>query len=107
MKSVMVRSEVVLCRAAGSQPLIRTVWSVADDGVLICTQENFRLWAEQGIEPTAIKVPFGAVFKYDQQLFQQLNKVFQPGENHNTELEQLWLNAELYHVQIGERDGQK
>lgn len=92
----MFRSDVVLCRAAGDQPLIRRVWSIADDGVFICTQQNFQLWEEQEFEPVAVKVPFGAVYEHDEQLFKQLNGAFRPGENHNAELEKLWLSAEPY-----------
>lgn len=93
----MLQFDFVLCRAAGNQPLIRTVWSIVDDGVFICTPENFQVWEEQEIKPIVVKVPFSAVYKYDEQLFQQLDTVFMPAENHNAKLEKLWLNAEPYH----------
>lgn len=104
VKTIMFRQEFILCRAAGNQPLVRTIWSIADDGVLICTQENFQLWAEQEIKPIVVKAPFGAIYKYDEQLFQQLQKAFRPTERRNAELEQLWLNAEPYQGQIGKED---
>ncbi len=100
----MFLTDSVLCRAAGDQPLIRRVWSIADDGVLICTLENFQLWAEQEIKPIVVKAPFGAIYKYDEQLFQQLQKAFRPTEGRNAELEQLWLNAEPYRAQIGKEN---
>lgn len=93
----MSQLDFILCRAVGDQPLVRRVWSIVDDGVFICTHENFQLWEEQEIEPVVVKVPFSAVYKYDEQLFQQLDMVFIPAENHNAKLEKLWLNAEPYH----------
>ena len=103
----MLRQEFILCRAAGNQPLVRTIWSIADDGVFICTRENFRLWEEQEIEPILVKVPINAVYEYDEQLFQQLNRAFRPGNNRNAELERLWLNAKPYHDQMDEQDEEK
>lgn len=96
----MLNPNIILCRAAGDQPLVRRVWSVAEDGVLICTQENFQLWAEENIEPVLVKVPFNAAYRHNEQLFHQLNAIFQPGEDHNSELEALWLKAEPYNGQV-------
>jgi len=62
------------------------------------------MWEQHRIEPVVVKVPFKVVYKYDDQLFQRLRSVFRPAENHNAELKQLWLDAEPYHVQMGERD---
>ena len=92
----MSNYDVVLCRSFGNEPLVRVVWSVTDEGILICSQDNLdSTWRTQA-DTVPVLAPFDAIYEYDDDLFPQLDKAFRSFGDHSPELEQLWKKARPY-----------
>ncbi|MBI2850618.1 MAG: hypothetical protein HYX80_06195 [Chloroflexi bacterium] len=96
----MSNNDVVLCRSFGNEPLVRVVWSVTDEGILIYGQDN-RDWSKQ-VQDDSVPVlaPFDAVYEYDDVLFPQLEKTFRNFGGLSPKLERLWQQARPYKVKV-------
>ena len=94
----MSNHDVVLCRSFGNEPVVRMVWSITKEGILICGQESFDLWKKSQADIVPVLAPFDAIYEYDEDLFRQLDKAFRNLGNHSIELEQLWQQAKPYKI---------
>ncbi|MBA7533528.1 hypothetical protein ES705_25768 [subsurface metagenome] len=94
----MSTNDTVLCRSFGGEPLVRMVQSIMEEGVLICTQENFELWEKASIDPIIALAPFDAVYEYSEDLFHELDEAFGNVGDRGTKLEQLWRQAKPYKI---------
>ena len=92
----MSNHDVVLCRSFGNEPLVRAVWSITKEGILICGQESLDLSKKIQADTVQVLAPFDAIYEYDEDLFRQLDKAFQNSGDDGTELEQLWRQARPY-----------
>lgn len=81
----------VVCRSFGDEPLVRRIWSMEKDGVLLCTEEGFIEWQQFDMEPTVALATFDLVYKYDERLVQQLKDAYRGCK---PELKKLWKQAE-------------
>ena len=93
----MSNHDVVLCRSFGNEPLVRVVWSITEEGILICGQDSLDL-SKQQTDAVPVLAPFEAIYEYDKDLFPQLDKAFRNFGDHSPELEQLWQQARPYKV---------
>ncbi len=92
----MSTNDVVLCRSFGDEPLVRVVWSVTKEGVLICGQESLDpVKREQG-DVVPVLAPFEAIYEYDKDLFPLLDKAFRDFGDGSPELNHLWQQARPY-----------
>lgn len=98
----MSNHDVVLCRSFGNEPLVRVVWSVTEEGILIYGQDNSD-WSNptQGDTVPAL-APFDAVYEYDEILFTHLEKAFRNFGGLSPRLEQLWTQARPYKVKVAD-----
>jgi hypothetical protein len=97
----MSQNDVVLCRSFGNEPLVRVVWSVTDEGILIYGQDN-KDWLKPADPDDSVPVlaPFDAVYEYDELLFPQLEKTFRSYGGLSPRLERLWEQARPYKVTV-------
>jgi len=94
----MSNHDVVLCRSFGNEPLVRVVWSITDEGVLICAQDGLDITGEAQIGTVPVLAPFEAIYEFDKDLFPQLDKAFRSFGDHSPELAQLWRRARPYKI---------
>lgn len=94
----MSKRDVVLCRSFGNEPLVRVVWSITDEGVLICGQDSLDPSIQTQTDVVPVLAPFEAVYEYDKDLFPQLDKAFRNFGDRSPELERLWRQAKPYRV---------
>ena len=94
----MSNHDVVLCRSFGNEPLVRVVWSITEEGILICGQDSLDLSKQTQTDAVPVLAPFDAIYEYDKDLFPQLDKAFRNFGDHSPELEQLWQQARPYKV---------
>ena len=94
----MSNHDVVLCRSFGNEPLIRVVWSITEEGILICGQDGLDRSNQMETGTVPVLAPFDAVYEYDRDLFPQLDRAFKNFGDHSPELEQLWQLARPYKV---------
>ena len=99
----MSNHDVVLCRSFGNEPLVRVVWSITKEGILICEQESLDLSKKTLADIVPVLAPFDAIYEYDEDLFRQLDKAFRNSRDGSTELEELWQQAKPY-VILGKVD---
>lgn len=92
----MSNHDVVLCRSFGNEPLVRVVWEITSEGILICGQESLDLAKQMQKEAVPVLAPYSAIYEYDKDLFPQLDKAFRNGGDNSLELEQLWQYAKPY-----------
>jgi hypothetical protein len=92
----MSSNDVVLCRSFGDEPLVRVVWSVTKEGILICGQESQDTGKREQKEVATVLAPFEAVYEYDKDLFPLLNKAFRDYGDNSPELDHLWQQAKPY-----------
>ena len=88
--------DIVICRDFEGDPLVRRVWSVAEDGILVCTEENFQRSLREKAPPIAVRVPSEAAYRYDQHLLDQLVQASQDHTNGKELSALLWKRAEHY-----------
>jgi len=57
MEVLPMRGELVVLRAVGNKPLVRRVWAVTEDAVLICDEQNYKTLSEggEGLWPVGFK----------------------------------------------------
>lgn len=91
--------EVVLVKSFQNDPVVRRIFEEKDDGVMLCLEEEFRLWEDKGIRPLIVKCPKSRVFNYDEELYAKLKEAAYLLGDHNL-LEALWNQAESYYVTI-------
>jgi hypothetical protein len=96
----MSEHDVVLCRSFGNEPLVRVVWSVTEEGILICGQESLDESKQKQNDSVPVLAPFDAVYEYDDNLFPELDKTFRNFGEHSLELEQLWRRARPYKAAV-------
>lgn len=92
-------NDIVICRDFENEALVRRVWSVVEDGILICTEESLQRSLEENKQPIVVRVPFEAAYKYDQRLLAQLLEASGEHANCAKPLVSLWQEAEPYHSQ--------
>ncbi len=100
----MSNHDVVLCRSFGNEPLVRVAWSITKEGILICEQESLDQSERTQADTLQVLAPFDAIYEYDEDLFNQLDKAFRNAANDGTELEQLWRQARPYVIVRKETD---
>ena len=91
----MAIEEIVLVKSFPNEPLLRCVFGEQDDGIMLCLQEDLRIWEQQGIEPLTVKCPKTRVFEYDDKLFEKLKESAYTLED-QTLLDSLWEQARAY-----------
>ena len=91
----MRAGKIVLVKSFPSEPLSRCVFGEQDDGVMLCLEEEFRLWEQKGIRPLIVKCPKTRVFEYDDELFKKLKEAAYTLEDQAL-LEALWGKARIY-----------
>ena len=92
----MSNHDVVLCRSFGNEPLVRFVWEITGEGILICGQESLDLSKKTQNDSKPVLAPCEAVYEYDKDLFPQLDKAFRTFGDNSPELEELWRYARPY-----------
>ena len=92
----MVANEVALVRSFPNDPVVRRIFEEKDDWVLLCPEEEFRLWEEEGIKPQTVRCPKSRVYNYDPELYSKLKQAAYVLEDENL-LETLWNQAESYY----------
>ena len=92
----MSNKDVVLCRSFGNEPLVRIVWSVTEEGVLICGQESLDPDRQAQGDVVPVLAPFEAIYEYDKDLFPLLDKAFRNFGDNSPELDNLWQQARPY-----------
>lgn len=97
----MGTSEVVLVKSFQNDPVVRRIFEEKDDGVMLCLEEEFRLWKDEGIRPLVVKCPKTRVFHYDEELYRKLREAAYSSEDKDL-LETLWNQAESYYSPIKE-----
>ena len=97
----MSNHDVVLCRSFGNEPLVRAVWAITKEGILICRQESLDPSKKTQADIVPVLAPFDAIYEYNEDLFRQLNEAFRNSGDDGTELEQLWRQARPYVVIVG------
>ncbi len=90
--------DIVICRSFGDEPLVRIVWSITKEGILISTQESFHLWKKANVDPEVVLAPFDAIYQYDEDLFRRLQEAFHSPGSQSAELEQLWQQAKPHNI---------
>ena len=96
----MSNHDVVLCRSFGNEPLVRVVWSITGEGILICGQESLDLSRQILADTVPVLAPFDAIYEYDEDLFPQLDRAFRNSGEHSPELLLLWQRAKPYKTAI-------
>ena len=96
----MSNHDVVLCRSFGNEPLVRVVWSVTDEGILICGQDSLDLDKQAQGDAVPVLAPFEAIYEYDKDLFPLLDKAFRDSGDRSLELLYLWQQARPYKLAI-------
>jgi len=99
----MSNHDIVLCRSFGNEPLVRIVWSITKEGILICEPESLDLSKKTQADIVPVLAPFDAIYEYDEDLFRQMDRAFRNSGDGSTELEQLWGQAKPY-VILGKVD---
>lgn len=99
----MSNHDVVLCRSFGDEPLVRVVWSITTEGILICGEESLDLSEKTETEVVPVLAPFDAIYDYDEELFHRLDKAFRHSGGDGIELERLWQQANPYLVIAGKK----
>ena len=95
----MKTGDVVLVKSFPNDPVVRCIFEENDDWVMLCLEEELRLWADKGIRPEAVKCPKSRVFDYDEELYAKLKEAaYSLGDNNL--LEALWNQAESYYGTI-------
>ncbi len=97
----MSNHDVVLCRSFGNEPLVRVVWTITKEGILICEQDSLDPLKKTQADIVPVLAPFDAIYEYDEDLFRQLDEAFRNSGDHGTELEQLWRQARPYVALVG------
>ena len=92
----MSEHDVVLCRSFGNEPLVRVVWSISGEGILICGQDSLDESKRTQNGSVPVLAPFDAIYEYDDNLFPELDKAFRNFGDQSPELEQLWRKARPY-----------
>jgi hypothetical protein len=92
----MSNHDIVLCRSFGNEPLVRIIWDVVKDGILVCRSENFDLLKSTQVDGMAVLAPSDAIYEYDEILFHQLDEAFHNSGRHEGKLERLWRQAKRY-----------
>ena len=95
----MRAGKIVLVKSFPSEPLVRSVFKEKDDYVMLCLEEEFKLWKDKGVTPLVVKCPKSRVFHYDEKLYRKLSEAAYSLED-NDLLEALWNQAESYHGAI-------
>jgi hypothetical protein len=101
----MSKHEVVLCRSFGDEPLVRVVWSVTEEGILICGQDSLDQVKQAQGEAVPVLAPFEAIYEYDKDLFPLLDTAFRSFGDRSPELLRLWQQAKPYRTAIEHRVG--
>jgi len=58
----MSNHDVVLCRSFGNEPLVRVVWSITEEGILICGQDSLDLSKQTQSDAVPVLAPFEAIY---------------------------------------------
>ena len=90
--------DIILCRSFGDEPLVRVLWSITKDGILISTPESFDLWKKTNVDPVLVLAPFDAIYQYDEDLFRRLEEVFRNSVSQSAEVGQLWQQAKPHDI---------
>jgi hypothetical protein len=96
----MSNHDVVLCRSFGDEPLVRVVWSVTHEGILICGQDSLDAARQAQGDAVPVLAPFEAIYEYDKDLFPLLDKAFRDFGDRSPELLHLWRQARPYQIAI-------
>ena len=92
----MSNHDIVLCRSFGNEPLVRVLWSITKEGILICGPESLDLSKKTQADIVPVLAPFDTIYEYDEDLFRQLDRFFRNSGDGSTELEQRWQQAKPY-----------
>jgi len=99
MEQTMGANEVVLVKSFPNDPVIRRIFEEKDDCVLLCLEEEFRKWEDEGIKPQTVRCPKSRVYNYDVGLYLKLKEAaYSLGDNDL--LETLWNQAESYYDSV-------
>ena len=88
--------EIVLVKSFPSEPLLRSVFEEKDDFVMLCLEEESRLWEEERIKAQTVRCPKSRVYNYDPELYSRLKEAAYVLEDENL-LETLWGQAQRYY----------
>ena len=99
----MSNHDIVLCRSFGNEPLVRVVWDITEEGILICGQDSLDLSNKKQSDSVPVLAPFDAVYEYDKDLFPELDKAFKNFGDDSPELMGLWQYAKPYRATAEDR----
>jgi hypothetical protein len=91
----MAKGDKVLVRGYRNRPYNRCIWEERREHVLVCSEEDLLVAKEDGRTPVTPGVAKNNCFRYDEELFIQLQAVYRNSAEENS-LDELWGKAVPY-----------
>jgi len=91
----MPRGDKVLLRGSKDRPYARYIWEERREYILVCSEEDLLVGIEDDRTPVTPGVAKNNCFKYDEELFIQLQVVYQNSAEDGS-LDKLWEKAVPY-----------